>query len=58
MKSKTFKTIGILALIAAIFYWFSRKEESKEELENKLQAAIKREDYESAKKIREKLKRI
>lgn len=58
MKSKTFKTLGLLALIAGLFYWFSRKEDSKEELENKLQAAIKREDYESAKKIREKLKRI
>lgn len=58
MKSKTFKTIGLLALIAGLFYWFSRKSESKEELENKLQAALNREDYETAKKIREKLKRI
>lgn len=58
MKSKTFKTLGLLALIAGLFYWFSRKSESKEELENKLQAALNREDYEAAKKIREKLKRI
>jgi len=58
MKSKTFKTLGLLALIAGLFYWFSRKSESKEELENKLQAALNKEDYETAKKIREKLKRI
>lgn len=58
MESKTFKKIGIIALIIGIFYFFSRSKESKSSLENKLQDALNNEDYETANKIRSKLKKF
>jgi uncharacterized membrane protein YsdA (DUF1294 family) len=60
MERKTLNRIGILALISFVLYIFWKRnspKESRKILENKLAAALKVEDYEAAKIIRDKLKK-
>lgn len=60
MKRKTLNRIGILALLSFLLYIFWKRnspKESRKLLENKLAAALRAEDYEAAKIIRDKLKK-
>lgn len=58
MKRKTLNKIGILALLSFVLYIFWKRnspKESRKILEDKLAEALRVEDYEAAKAIRDKL---